>query len=646
MTATRAAGHGRGMNRKGRAVAQARTLSDRRPFGQPLLWASGLALLALFAGLQTARAEETIVAHGISTYGDLKYPADFKHLDYVNPDAPKGGEIAEATYGTFDSFNPYSIKGRAAALSNIAYEDMMTSTADEIGTLYCLLCATVEYDKEKTWAIFTLRPEAKFSDGTPVTAEDALFSYELLRDQGLLSFRKAVAGYVTSAEVLPGNKIKYTFKPDSAANERVQIVGGLPVMSKAWYEKTGAKLDETRLEPGIGSGPYLLDHFDINRRVVYKRNPDYWGKDLPINVGRNNFDTIRIEYFGDPTAAFEGFKVGEFTFRSENSAKNWATAYDFDALKNGWVVKSELPKGTIASGQGFVFNLRRDKFQDIRVRQAISMMFNFEWSNETLFYGLYARINSFWENTEMAASGLPSAEELALLEPLKDQLAPGVLDQEPVMGATSGATQLDRRNARAAGKLLDEAGWTVGNDGIRRNDKGETLKVEFLEDDPSFDRVVNPFIENLRAIGIDATLSRVDSSQYTDRSRKFDFDIITDQLTTGYEAGGGLRQTFGSEGFGDAFNSMGLQNPAVDSLIETAIRAETRPEMIVATHALDRELRALRFWIPQWYSNKYLVAYYDVFGHPETLPPYALGEMDFWWYDAEKAEKLKAAGAL
>ena len=612
--------------------------------------AQALGLVALVWGATASfvRAEgETILSHSITTFGEpSKYPADFAHLEYVNPDAPKGGEISIWANGSFDSFNPYTDKGKAAALASAAYEEMMIGTADEIGALYCLICKTLDYPADKSWVIFTLRPEARFSDGTPLTAEDVKFTSDLFQSEGLLSFRNILAQFVEKVEVLDAAHVKYTFKAGSPLRDRIQMAGGMPVMSKAWFEKAGAKLDETRMDPGIGSGPYVLDHFDVNRRIVYKLNPDYWGRDLPINKGRNNFDSIRVEYFADPTAAFEGFKSGAFTFRDENSSKNWATAYDFPALQKGWVVKRELPKGDIATNQSFVMNLRRDKFQDVRVREAIGLMFNFEWTNQTLFYGLYARINSFWENSDLAATGLPSPEVLALLEPLADKLPTGVLDSAPVMAPVSGATQLDRKNLRKASALLEAAGWMAGDDGMLRNARGETLKVEFLEYDPGFDRVDNPYIENLRKVGVDAVLSRVDDAQYTARSRSFDFDIITDQLATGFEPGSGLRQYFGTEGVKDAFNTMGLADPAVDALITKVLEANTRKDLAISVNALDRVLRALQFRVPQWHKNKHTVAYYDMYEHPDTLPPFGRGELDFWWYNPEKAEALKTAGAF
>jgi microcin C transport system substrate-binding protein len=611
------------------------------------LWFMALSL-AMSLLMPAARADEAIItAHGYSTFGDLKYPADYAHLDYVNPDAPKGGEISIWTMGTFDSFNPYTRKGNAAALSTVFFESLLSGTADEIGAAYGLLAESLEYPTDRSWVIFHMRPEARFSDGTPVTAEDVVFTYELFRDEGLVSYRAVLERQVASAEALDAHTVKFTFKPEAPKRDVIQSVGGLPIMSKAWFAETGAGLDESRLEPGIGSGPYMLDSYDINARIIYRRNPEYWGADLPINRGRNNFDRIRIEYFADSTAAFEGFKAGAYTFRLENFSKQWATQYDFPSIAAGYVIKAELPDGTMAPGQSFVMNLRKPQLQDIRVREAISLMFNFEWSNDTLFYGLYQRIHSLWENSYLAAEGLPGDDELAILEPLAELLPPGVLTEPAVMAAESGARQLDRGNLRRASALLDEAGWQVGDDGMRRNAAGQTLKIEFLEESPSFDRVVNPFVENLRRLGVDAVYSRVDSAQYTARLRDKDFDIITDQLSMSYEPGTGLLQYFGSTQAADSvFNTAGVAHPAVDALIETVMAAATKDEMITAVKALDRTLRALRFWVPQWYVATHRVAYFNMYEYPDPLPPYDLGYLDFWWYNAEKAAALKAAGAL
>ncbi|MEL6203838.1 MAG: extracellular solute-binding protein [Pseudomonadota bacterium] len=589
-----------------------------------------------------------ITSHGISTFpGELKYDADFPHLDYVNPDAPKGGEISIWAFGSYDSMNPFTIKGRAARLSSAMLESLLTATADEIGADYGLLAETIEYPEDRSEVIFNLREEARFSDGSPLTAEDVFFTYETFREKGLPSYRRILAEQVESAEVLGPHRIRFVFAEGVPKRDVIQSVGGLPIFSKAHYETNGLDLEENSLTPFLGSGAYVPDVIDVGQSITYARNPDYWGADLPISIGRGNFDSIRVEYYADYNVAFEGFKAGNYTFRIEASSKNWAESYNFPAMQDGHVVKRELPDGTIATGQSFVMNLRRPQLQDPRVREAISLMFNFEWSNTQLFYGLYERVNSFWDNSDLAATGLPTAEELALLEPLADQLPAGVLDGEPIMAPTSGDRQLDRRNARRANALLDEAGWVVDPaDGMRRKN-GQTLRLEFLNDSQTFDRVVNPFVENLRAVGIDAVHQRVDNAEATNRERSYDFDIVTDQFPMGYIPGRGLEQYFGAEGANaSVFNSMGLQSPAVDSLIAHIVAAETQDELEVGVRALDRVLRAERFWVPQWYKDVHTVAYFDMYEHPEPLPPYSLGNLDFWWYNAEKGEALRAAGAL
>ena len=612
---------------------------------------AGALVLALAAGALAARAETVITAHGISTFGDLKYPADFQHLEYVNPAAPKGGEIAEWAFGGFDSMNPYSIKGRAAALSSAMYESILVGTADEIGASYCLLCQSLEYPEDRSWVIFNLRPEARFSDGSPLTAEDVVFSYETFLAKGLTDFRTIFATKVESVSVEGPYRVKFTFKPGIPTRDLPQDVGGLPILSKAQYLANHLDMEESSLTPFLGSGPYVLDRMEVGQTVVYRRNPDYWGRDLPIARGTANFDTIRFEYFADSSAAFEAFKSGTYTFRNENSSKSWATSYDFPALTAGQVVKAELPSGDKASGQAFLFNLRRDTFKDARVREAIGLMFNYEWSNATLFYGLYARINSVWENSWLAAEGVPSSEEVALLKPLVDEglLPAAILTDPAVMGPTSGARQLDRANLRRASALLDEAGWAVGSDGLRRNAAGKVLRVEFLNDNQAFDRVINPFVENLRALGVDAVMTKVDNAQMESRTRppEYDFDIITGNAQSGYFSGSELKQFYGSQTADvSSFNAMGLKSPAVDRLIEVVLAADSRDALTVATKALDRVLRAERFWVPQWFKNKHTVAYFDMFEHPETLPPYALGELDFWWFNPEKAAALRAANAF
>ncbi len=609
------------------------------------------AVLCAFAA--RAQDQTVVVSHGISTFGKLKYTADFPHLDYVNPDAPKGGEISEWRPGTFDSLNPYSVKGVGEAYAGIAYENILTGTADEIGSAYCFMCETMEYPLDRSWVIFNLRKDVKFSDGSPMTGEDVIFSYNLFREKGIAEYRSVANEKYLSAELLDPYRVKFTFSPGTNFRDMPAQAGSLTVISKAYYEANKQDLEESSLKPFLGTGAYLLDTMNVGQQVVYKRNPDYWAQNLPLGIGRNNFDRVRVEYFADDTAALEAFKSGVYTFRNENSSKNWATAYDFANITNGSVVKTELPNGSIASGQAFLFNLRREKFQDPRVREAIGLMFNFEWSNQTLFYGLYARINSIWENTAMAAVGPATPGEAAILQPLIDEglLAATILTDEPIIGSVSTADKaLDRGNLRKASALLDEAGWMVGDDGMRRNAKGETLKVEFIEDSPTFERVISPYVENLRALGVDASLNLIDAAQLSQRTDppNFDFDMIVgNAVNGGYEPGGELKQGYASVTVDNSTrNRAGVSDPAVDKLLNLVEGAKTREELDVTVRALDRVLRTLKFWVPQWYKNTHTVAYYDQFEHPATLPPYALGELDFWWFNAEKADKLKAAGVL
>ncbi|MFV0293036.1 MAG: extracellular solute-binding protein [Paracoccus sp. (in: a-proteobacteria)] len=599
-----------------------------------------------------AGKEEITVTHAITSFGEPELPAGFEHLRYVNPNAPKGGEISISYPGSFDSYNPFTVKGRAEVLSSFMLEDLMTSTADEVGALYCLLCETVEFPESRDWAVFTLRAEAKFSDGTPVTADDVLFSYEVLRDKGLSSFRAVIAQSVAGAGVLDGQRIRFDFVPGYPRRDVVQSVAVLPVFSRKDFEENDRELGDSQSKPFLGSGPYMFDHADMGRSSVWKRNPDYWGNDLPINRGRHNFDRIRVEYFGDGDAAFEGFKAGEYTFRHENSSLNWATGYDFPGIRNGTVIKADIPTGDKAPAQGFFFNLRREKFQDPRLREAIGLLFNFEWSNKTLFYDLYARTTSFWENSELMAKGKPDEAELALLTPLASDLPEGVLTEDAVLPPVSGDRQLDRGNLRKAAALLDEAGWETGSDGMRRNANGDLLTIEFLENSPMFNRIINPFIENLRKTGIDAKLVLVDGSEFETRRYRFDYDIVVTHSLTDMLVGDGLYQVFGSQGADNVFNAAGISNQAVDSLIASAVAAETHEDMLTAVHALDRVLRAMRPWVPNWYNPNLNIAYYDQYEYPDQLPPYLNADpshrwyLDFWWYNAEKAEKLRKAGAL
>ncbi len=598
-----------------------------------------------------ADGHETIIeSHAYSNFGEVKYGPN-EVLDYVNPDAPKGGEIALWAQGTFDSFNNYSRKGVAASLPGLPYEGILASTADDPYGSYCYMCTTMEYPESRDWVIFNLRDDVTFSDGRPLTAEDVKFTHELFMEQGIAEYRNVVSTYVDSVEVLGPYEVKFNFNPEAPRRDVIGIAGGgSTIFSKSWFEETGARLDEPRVEPFLGTGPYVLGDVDIGRQIIYERSPNWWAKDLPINTGRINFDSIRIEYFADAAAALEGFKSGAYTFRIENSSKEWATGYDFPAIDNGQAVQKEFADGTIGYAQAFVFNLDRAKWQDLRVRQAIGLMFNFEWSNETLFYGLYERVNSFWENSDLEAIGVPTPEEVAILQPLVDDglLDESILTSEPVMAPTSSAADrpLDRRNLRAASALLDEAGWVAGDDGVRMKD-GQPLSLEILSFSPAFDRIINPYIENLTRLGVDAKLDRVDRSQYVDRRRSGDFDMVGHGFSMTFEPSSGLRQWYGSETADDSSrNLMRLRSEAIDRLMKVVIEAKTLDELTPAVHALDRALRAEGFWVQQWFKDKHTVAYYDMFRHPENMPPYALGQLDFWWYDEEAGEALRAAGAF
>ena len=614
------------------------------------LWMAGLALGAGLLSASLARGQDVTVTHAYSNFGEVKYPADFGHLDYVNPDAPKGGEISIWSQGGFDSFNQYARDGVPAALNTIGSESILTSTADDPYGSYCFLCTTIEYPADLSFVTFNLRDDVRFSDGTPMTAEDVAFSFDLFLTQGIVEYRRVVEGYIDRVDVEGPHRITFFFKDAAPMRDRVGFAGGTPVFSKAWFEATGARLDKSTKEPFMSTGPYVLDSFDFNTRVVYRRNPDYWGNDLPFNRGRNNFDRIRVEYFADSDAAFEGFKAGNYTFRTENSSQDWANGYDFQAVTRGWVKRETIPDGNVGTRLSWVFNLDRPHWQDIRVREAIAMMFNYEWSKQTLQYGLYNRPQSFWSNTDLAAEGAPGEAERTLLQPLVDagQLDPAILTEEAKVPVSydAAANRPPRSILRRAAALLEEAGWTTGDDGIRRNAAGEVLELEIIQYSPIYDRFINPFIDNLAQVGVSGRLERVDISQYVERRRNGDFDLANQGFDMGFEPSGGLEQWFGSKTADDSSrNLMRLRDPAVDTLIGHVVAASTLEELQVAVHALDRALRAKGFDIPLWYNPDTWVAYYDFYRHPENLPPLQVGELDFWWYDAEAAATLKAQGA-
>lgn len=615
-------------------------------------WAMALALClaaALSAAPAAAEDEEIIVSHVISAFGDYKYPPDFDHFDYANPDAPRGGTISFLGTGasqTFDSLNPFILKGNPAQGLGLMYASLLTGSSDEPDSSYCYMCTTMEYPKDRSWVIFNMRPEARFSDGHPITADDVVFSYNILLEKGHPAYKitfKDVAG----VEKLGEHRVKFTFREGVNTRDLPALVGGISILPEHYYAEHD--FAESGIDIPVVSGQFLPRDVQPGRSIEYCRIPDYWGKDLPFNRGTFNFDCYRYEYFADRTVALEAFKTGTFLFHEEFFSKLWATAYDFPAVRKGWVKKESLPDERPSGTQGFWINMRRDRFKDVRVRKALGMAFNFEWSNKTLFYNLYTRTDSFWENSPMQAEGLPKGAELELLKKYEDLLPEGVLTEPayvPPVSSPDRAT--DRKVMRQAGRLLDEAGWKPGPDGLRRNARGETLKLEFIDDSPAFERIINPYVQNLRRLGVDASYVRIDPAQMQERQKNYDYDMIAGRLVMSLSPGEELVQIFGSrsaETPGTA-NYAGVAHPAVDALINEVARAETREQMQTAVRALDRVLRALHIWVPNWYKASHNIAYWDVFGRPAIKPKYSRGVIETWWWDEEKYQKLKAEGAL
>lgn len=623
----------------------------------------GTAVAATAPGLGGALAAgtdaETIIrAHGYSFFGDLKYPPDFKHFDYVNPDAPVGGHISVSTRGTFDGMNRFNWQGKAGRYSGLIAESMFgespfgsATPADSITEAYGLLAEAVEYPDTKEWCIFYMRPEARFADGTPLTAHDAAFTHDLFLEQGIRSYARAVKQRIEGYEIIDDHTIKYNFVDGISRRSLISQVGGTPVFSKAWYEKTGERLDKQSLQTPMGSGPYVVDDFELNRYIVYRRNPDYWGWHLPINVGRHNFETVRVEYFADDAAEFEAFKAGVYTFRAEGSTKKWATGYDFPAVQNGYVKREEIPVMSPPSPSGFIFNMTRAPFDDIKVREALGLAFNFEWTSESLQYGLTEQRHSFAENSEVAAEGVPTGLEKTFLESLGDLVPEEVLTQEAVRAHSSNpARTVDRRNKRTALKLLSEAGWTVNGAGKLQDADGNPMSIQIMLNASSSDTaeaIVTTYASSLESFGVSVTVEKIDSAQWIQRYYDKDFDMIFFRNQPFLEAGTGLKQAYGSEtAVVSSYNPQSLQSPLVDAIIDAALDTKSREEEIASLKALDRVLRYLRIQVPSGFVSDTWVAYYDMYEHPEVLPPLAVGQFDFWWFNEEKYQKLKSAGAV
>ena len=586
-------------------------------------------------------------AHGISAFGDLKYPADFQHFDYVNPAAPKGGLFSlipsgrayNQSFFTFNSFNAYVLKGEGAQGMDLTFVSLMARAADEPDAMYGLAAKSVQISPDKLTYRFTLRPEARFHDGSKLTAHDAAFSLAALKEKGhpliVVQLRDMV-----KTEAVDDATLVVTFAPNRARDVPL-YVAGLPIFSKAYYSTR--PFEDSTLDTPLGSGPYRIGKFEVNRYIEFERVKDWWAADLPVNRGSYNFDVIRYEFYRDRDIAFEGFTAKNYLYREEFTARIWATRYDFPAIKDGRVRRELVPDETPSGGQGWFINTRRDKFRDPRVREALTYAFDFEWTNKTVMYGAYARTSSPFQNSDMVASGLPSAEELKLLEPFRGQV-PDEVFGEPFVPPVSDGSGQDRALLRKAQQLLQEAGLAI-KDGKRLLPNGEVLSVEFLLDEPTFQPHHATFIKNLALLGIEANMRLIDAVQYRARVEDFDFDITTERLSLSATPGDSLRPYFSSQAAATkgSYNLAGIANPAVDALVERAIAAQSRAELTIACRALDRVFRAGRYWIPQWYAGKHRLAYWDVFSHPAALPRYTVGERTIWWHDAAKTAKLDQA---
>lgn len=575
-------------------------------------------------------AADPAPVHGLAMHGAPKYPADFKHLDYMNPDAPKGGDVRFAAIGTFDSLNPFILRGVPAVALNGLFDTLLKSSDDEAFTAYGLLAETLEVPDDRSWVIFNLRPQARFHDGTPVTAEDVVWTFDTLRTKGRPSFRAYYAD-VAKVEALTPLRVKFTFKP-GVNRELPLILGQMSVLSKAYYQK--ANFEQTSLEPPLGSGPYKVARVEPGRSITYVRDPNYWGRDLPINRGRSNFGTMRYDYYRDATVAVEALKAGQYDFRLENSAKNWSTEYDeLPALKSGALVKKEVRNEMPNGMQGFAFNLRRPIFQDARVRKAITEAFDFEWSNKTLFYGLYARTASYWSNSELAARGLPQGEELALLEPFRKDLPPELFTTEYNPPVTDGSGNL-RDNIRASLRLLREAGWEVRNNKLIETATGKQMEFEILLESPLFERIALPFIRNLERLGMSVKLRTIDPSQYQNRLDNFDYDMTVVVFGQSLSPGNEQREYFGSEAadIQGSRNVIGIKSKVIDALIDQVIAAPDRESLIQRTRALDRVLQWGHYVVPHFHSRVYRMVLWNQFGFPKTPPKYGVA-LDSWWID-------------
>jgi microcin C transport system substrate-binding protein len=594
------------------------------------------------------RAADAIESHGLSAFGDLGYPPDFQHFRYVDPVAPKGGNFSQIgpdrlfnqNFLTFDSLNSFILKGDAAQGMELTFATLMVRSGDEPDAMYGLAAHKVRRSADGLTYEFFIRPEARFHDGSPLTARDVAFSLNTLKEKGHPIISQSLRDFA-GAKADDDASVIVSFAQNRARDVPL-FVAGLPIFSRAYYATR--PFDESTLDVPLGSGAYKVGRFDAGRYIEYQRVKDWWGADLPVSRGQNNFDVLRFEYYRDRDVGFEGFSAGNYLFREEFTARIWATRYDFPAVKQGRVKRDEIPDDTPSGAQGWFINTRRPKFADPRLREALNDAFDFEWTNKTIMYGAYQRTVSVFQNSDMMAQGLPGADELVLLEPFRGQLPDEVFGL-PYVPPVSDGSGADRTELRKAAQLLQDAGCVIAN-GKRVLPNGERITIEFLIDEPEFEPHHAPFIKNLAVLGIDATVRIVDPVQYRVRRDGFDFDITIDRFGFSSTPGDSLRSFFSSQAAAlkGSNNLAGIANPAVDALIDAIIAAQTRPALVTACRALDRVIRAGRYWVPQWYKASHWIAYWDVFGRPATQPRYFRGIPDTWWYDSEKAAKIPRAG--
>ncbi|MFS4437829.1 extracellular solute-binding protein [Paracoccaceae bacterium GXU_MW_L88] len=590
---------------------------------------------------------EPVTSHGHSIFGELKYPADFEMFDYVNPDAPKGGVYHTWDLGTFNKLTPDTEGGDYDRNISLTFDTLMVGTLDSLDQMYGLIAESITVAEDKSWVSFKLREEARFADDTPITADDILFTFDAMQNKAQLRY-KVYYGEIESVEALGPHEVKFNFVEDAATRDLIPLIASTQIYSAAYYEDRD--FSESTMEPPLGSGPYRVADVQAGRYIVYERRDDYWAKDLPVNVGRYNFDRIRVDYYADMAAAFEGFKAGEYTLRSEADADLWTTSYDFPAVQRGDVIKAEIPTETVASN-GFLFmNIRREKLSDPRVREAIATMFNFEFVNETLLHGLETRAASYWENSDMEAEGPPPADERALLEPIAGELPEHIgnilEDDAAVPYAGSANPSQDRGRRRAALALLEEAGYSLENG--RMVGPGGPLTLEIMTGNSRLERFISPFIESLNTIGISASLRFVDSAQWRERLDTRDYDMLSGFLPMSNTPGNELRDVYGSQSADvpGSVNANGTANSGIDKLIAQIERAETRDELNIRVRALDRVLRAMHLRVPYWTRPNVWIAYYDYYRQPEPKPPYGIGALSIWWADTERYDELKASGAI